>query len=773
MPARARVFLTLGALLPYWRLLTFSVVFVTDDYFASDIFNGELPGRALVGHLLRQGQMPTWTNQLCSGLPLAGTPADPIGLGAFTFLPPGAALDLLVIVLLLVAAHGAYGLARRFGADRTCAVLAGLAFADSGYIACQLKHLSIVSTVVWLPVGLLLVDGVLGHGDDPEAAPAPAPPKPGGVGGRRALLMALFGLVFAEQALSGFPQSAYICALVYGSFALFRLIADRRRLGPLPVWLKLAAGLGLATALGAAAGAVVLLPLSKLGSVSDRSEALGYIWSTRLAYWPSNWMTFFVPYINGDISNNSYIGPPFFWEDYGYVGLAPALLAIYAGVRERRRPVVMFSIVMTVVAYLFALGAATPVFRVAYELLPGMKLFRFPTRFLIVVELGIALLGAIGLTRLRADLERRWAAPSRMPQMIVVAICVVTALDLFIYQPRQNPMVPAREWLAAPPTVDLIRATGGGAEPRTFTPRHRDLHRSTFLVAHGWADVQPYFELREVLEPNTGGGYWNIPSADCYAGISARWTTDVWGDHNREASLVSLLSALDFDTRTLRVHAALPKILKSYGVTHVLSPFKQQGTALPLVGQTANAYVYRVDGAARVRFVQAARHVTTDQETARRLLDFSFDPDREILLADAPDSVHPTVDEIGDASTSATAGRAVVTREDARELVIDADAPANGFLLVADTFYPGWTATVDGAPTPIYRANHSVRGIQLSKGHHDVRFVYDAPGFTRGLQISLVSTVLLLMWAAAAAYADRRVRRYRSRPIDPQIPITT
>ena len=160
---------------------------------------------------------------------------------------------------------------------------------------------------------------------------------------------------------------------------------------------------------------------------------------------------------------------------------------------------------MTTVAYLFVLGAATPAFRVAYELLPGMKLFRFPTRFLIVVELGIAILGAIGLTRLRADLEQRWAAPSRVPQLIVVAICAVTALDLFIHQPRQNPMVPAREWLAAPPSVDLIRA--GGAEPRTFTPRHRDLHRRGFLVAHGWADVQPYFELRDVLEPNTGGGY--------------------------------------------------------------------------------------------------------------------------------------------------------------------------------------------------------------------------------------------------------------------------
>jgi hypothetical protein len=742
----ARVFLTLGALLPYWRLLTFGVIFVTDDYFASDIFNGELPGRALIGQLIRHGQMPVWTNQLCSGLPLAGAPADPIGLGAFALLPPAAALDLLVIVLLLVAAHGAYGLARRFGADRAGAVLAGIAFAGSGYIACQLKHLAIVSTIVWLPVGLLLIDRALAAdaGTDGKA-PTRA---------RRALWMAVFGLVFAEQALSGFPQSVYICALVYGSFTLFRAMADRRRHGSFSVWLSLLAGLGAATLLGAAAGAAALLPLSKLGDVSDRAEALGWIWSTRLAYWPTNLATFLWPYVNGDISNNTYIGPPFFWEDYGYVGLATALLAMY-GIRERRRPVVMFLIVMTILAYLFVLGAATPVFRVAYELLPGMKLFRFPTRFLIVVELGLALLGAVGLTRLRADLAQRWKAPSRVPDLIVLAICLVTALDLFVHQPRQNPMVPARDWLAAPRAVDVIRADS--AQPRTFTPRHRDVHRQAFMLAHGWANVEPYFELRDVLEPNTGGGFWNIPSADCYAGISARWYVDVWGDHNREQSLMSILAAPDFETRTLRVHPALPKILKTFGVTHVLSRFPQQGAALTLVSHDGQGYVYRVDGAARVRFVRAARHVTADQETARRLLDFSFDPDREILLYGAPDSVHPTVDEVGEVPANAAAGRAVVTHEDTRELVIDAEAPENGFLLLADTFYPGWTARVDGAPTPIYRANHSVRGIQLPKGRHEVRFTYEPPGFKRGLQITVLAVSILLVWLAAAAYADRRL----------------
>jgi hypothetical protein len=744
----ARLFLTLGALLPYWRLLTFGIIYVTDDVFTSDIFNGELPGRVLIGQLIRHGQVPVWTNQLCSGFPIAGSAADPIGLAAFSLLPPAAALDLLVIVLLLVAAHGAYGLARCFGADRPGAVLAGLAFAGSGYIACQLKHLSIVSTIVWLPVGLALIDRTLG------ASVSKAPTL-----ARRALLMAAFGLVFAEQVLSGFPQSAYICALVYGSFALFRAMTDRQRLGPLPLRLALLGGLGVAAVLGAAAGAVVLLPLFELGKVSDRAEALGWAWSTGLAYWPPNVLTFLVPYFHGDISDRTYVGHSIFWEDYGYVGAATFLLAFYGGVRERRRPLVTFSILMTLVAYLFVLGAATPVFGVAYVLLPGMKLFRFPTRFLIVVELGLALLGAVGLTRLGADLERLLKKrSSRLPlsRLIVLAVCLGTALDLFLHQPRQNPMVSGQDWLAVPPEVDVVRADS--SQPRTFTPRHNDLHSRAFVLAHGWADVDPYFELRDVLEPNTGGGFWNTPSADCYAGIAARWYVDVWGDHNREG-LVSLMAHLDFEARALRVHPALAKVFRTYGVSHVLSPFPQQEAAFALVSHGRNAYVYRVDGAARVRFVRAARHVKTDQEAVTRLLDVGFDPDREILLHEAPDSARPGVEDAMEASTHTAASRPVVTHEDSRQLVIEAEAPEDGFLLLADTFYPGWTAHVDGTPTPVYRANLSVRGIQLPKGRHEVRFTYDAPGFARGLQITLLAVSTLLIWVGGAAYVDRRVRR--------------
>lgn len=741
----ARALLTLAALLPYWRLLTFGVIYVTDDIFTSDIFNGELPGRVLIGALIRQGDLPVWTSALCSGFPLAGAFGEPISLAAFSLLPPAAALDLLVIVLLLVAAHGTYGLARRFGADRSGAVLAGLAFSGSGYVACQLKHLAILSTVVWLPVGLGLLDRVLA----PARGPALA---------RRAFHIAVFGIVFAEQVLAGFPQSAYICALVYGSFAVFRAFTNPQYLGRVRLSLVLLLALGLVVLLAAAAGAVVVLPLWELGATSDRIQPMGWQWSTTGAYWPWNALTFLVPYINGDISDNTYRGPSLFWEDYAYVGIVPFLLALYASTRGWRRPLVVFAVAMTVVAYLMALGPASFVFRAAYVTLPGMDLFRFPTRFLIVVELGLALLGAVGLTHLQEALARRFSpvAP-QVAWVVAVALCVAAALDLYVQQPRQNPMVWAGSWLEPPGSVALVGSDG--APPRTFTPQHDDLHKRAFFQARGWTNLAPYYGLRDVLQPNTGGGYWGTPSADCYAGISPRWSVDVWGDHNRKGLVVADLATVDFKKQTLWIRPGLTKVLGAFGATHVLSLYPAEGTPLPLIGHQGAAYVYRVDGSARVRVVGAARHVGGNGEAAARLLAPDFDPDREILLHDAPNTVGPRVEDVNLVVSGVPETRAFITRESSREVVIDAYTPDDGFLLLADTFYPGWSAAVDGSPVPTYRANISVRGVQLPKGRHVVRFTYEAPGFFRGLRITAFAISGLFLWMSIAVYLDRPPHR--------------
>jgi hypothetical protein len=420
-------------------------------------------------------------------------------------------------------------------------------------------------------------------------------------------------------------------------------------------------------------------------------------------------------------------------------------------VREGRRATVAFLILMTLLAFAFILGPHTPIYYVAFRLVPGIGRFRAPTRFMVVVELGLVLLAAVGLTRLRGDLQRRWAA-SRIPAVIAAAICAATALDLFVHQPRQNSIVSARDWLAPPPTVDIVRADSPA--PRTFTPHHRDVHREVHEVNRGWTHIEPYFKLRDLLAPDTGV-YWNVPSADCYVGLIPRWYVMVWGYHYYENSFIADAAFEDFDRRLLTMKPGFMNLMRTYGVTHLLSALPGSDPGLTPIAAGPNAYVYRVEGAARVRVVRAAVTVPSEAHAVARVRDATFDPDREIVLLDAPAATGPGVHDT-DGGPPGGAGHATITHDDSRGVVIDAVAQADGFLLLADLFFPGWTATVDGVETPIYRANVSVRGIALPKGRHTIRFRYESAPFARGLRISTAAIAGLLAWFAVAAYGARK-----------------
>ena len=70
------------------------------------------------------------------------------------------------------------------------------------------------------------------------------------------------------------------------------------------------------------------------------------------------------------------------------------------------------------------------------------------------------------------------------------------------------------------------------------------------------------------------------------------------------------------------------------------------------------------------------------------------------------------------------------------------DAP--GYLVVADTWYPGWRATVDDVPTELLRANHAFRAVRLEAGEHQVEMVYRPVSVLAGGAISLATLTLLV-----------------------------
>ncbi|MFN8490724.1 MAG: YfhO family protein [Caldilineaceae bacterium] len=72
-------------------------------------------------------------------------------------------------------------------------------------------------------------------------------------------------------------------------------------------------------------------------------------------------------------------------------------------------------------------------------------------------------------------------------------------------------------------------------------------------------------------------------------------------------------------------------------------------------------------------------------------------------------------------------------------------------LVLSDSFYPGWSATLDGEATPIYPTNYLFRGVALPPGEHTVVFAYQPASWQRGLWLSgfgllLCLTLLCLAW---------------------------
>ena len=76
--------------------------------------------------------------------------------------------------------------------------------------------------------------------------------------------------------------------------------------------------------------------------------------------------------------------------------------------------------------------------------------------------------------------------------------------------------------------------------------------------------------------------------------------------------------------------------------------------------------------------------------------------------------------------------------------VLDVESSGPGLLLISDNWYPAWQAEVDGEPTPVLRADLTLRAIPVPAGRHEVRLVYRSSLFRAARWVSLGSLLVVL-----------------------------
>jgi hypothetical protein len=726
---------------------------------------------------LRAGELPLWNPLVGNGAPLLANYQSALCYPPnwlHFLLAPAHAMSWLMVLHVLWAGLGMWFYARQIGLRTWPRLVSALSFMLSGYLVSRLGFPSIGSTLPWLPWTLWATERLLVQ--------------------RSLRASAVLGLCLAMQWLAGHAQTAFYGGLALGAYVLWRVLGPstnaaeepgqrRRQLGRLVACLLGAAAIGVGLA------AVQLLPTAELQRLSQRASGVEYDYAMNYSLWPLRLIAFLTPRFFGHPATGDYWGYCCnYWEDNGYVGLLPLLLAAGAVVgwlRTRRAgaalrsgadglplplagALVPFYALLALSALLLALGRHTPIYPFFYDHVPGFGLFQAPARLLCLWTLGVSVLAGVG--------AETWRPTGRIKKVarygLVIGLGLLVAAGgstrvlsgraltftvgllqlglssvliglLALRQPRMTERRAALHWWAAVllfVAADLVSANWGAnpaAEPGLYT---RPTESAAALRAAG-LDGRTYYPFAD-RERVTFGHYLS------FATFNPAQERD-WSDMRETVlpnmgMLDGLPSANNFDPLlparyadlVETVDAAEPslqlKLLQMMGVQTLITEWARP--ELPPVHINVDAAFSPVpDPLPRAYVVSAARWVAGPREALEAVTDPGFDPASEVVLE-------------GPAAESGLPSRwQPVTLTSSRNTVtIRAALPRDGYLVVLDTHYPGWQARVDGQPGTSYAANLAFRAVPLPAGEHVIEFRYRPVAFQAGAAATVLTGLTLL-----------------------------
>jgi hypothetical protein len=135
------------------------------------------------------------------------------------------------------------------------------------------------------------------------------------------------------------------------------------------------------------------------------------------------------------------------------------------------------------------------------------------------------------------------------------------------------------------------------------------------------------------------------------------------------------------------------------------------------------------------------------------VLERGFDPAARAVVEGDP-GIEPV--------SGASGGSARYAERRPEDVRIDVFANAPSIVVVRNTWERGWSATVDGRPAPLVRADFFLQGVPVPEGHHEIRLVYREPAIGMGLLGSAAAWGAFAAALVAAVVLTRRATRTRA-----------
>lgn len=722
---------------------------VTIPYDAKALFQAELQ---FLANAIHQGQSPFWAPNVFGGMPQIADPQSlifsPMVLLALLAPHPSFhALDAAVLALLACAGLAIMMFFRDRGWHPAGGVVAALAFAFGASASWRIQHIGQIESLVFFGIALWL----LGRALD-----------------RPSILYGLLAGIAAGLMLVQPDQVAFLGALFLVGFVADHWLAQpslnyalRRSARPLA-----------AAALASLLIIAVPVLLTLLFAESSDRASFHYAEATQGSLHPASLLTMLV----GGLFSADYAVP--YWGPYSeawdpkhlflsanmsqvYAGALPILAILMFGLARGlawTREIRFFSLAL-IALIVYALGRYTPAYRVLFEVLPGVNVFRRPADATFLIGATIAILGGYLVHRAASGtitLTRQHV----LMGCALIAAWFVAAISVALYAGHVHdaalPLAKAALWIGAGAAALLalryvpargavasllvvaplmaadLRVNNGptestGLPPARFDMLEPDTKNETILLLKRLLAQPLPSDRRDRVELLGVGFEWpNAPMIhgfDHTLGYNPLRLADV-SDATGARDYIAgpsqrVFSPLFNSYRSLMADMmGLRYIVSSVHVGEVDHNLKVGD--LRFLAHTRDGYVYE-NPRALPRVLFAVNWMAADFDALIELGQWpDFDPRSTVLLEPEPGVEPPPLRKPGECPRAI----ARLTHYENTVVEIDADSVCGGYVVLNDVWHPWWTVTVDGKPADILKANVLFRAVEVAPGRHQLRFEF-------------------------------------------------
>ncbi len=715
-------------------------------WYAVDAIRQMYPWKELVIDQLKNGQIPLWNPYNFSGYPLLANIQSavfyPLNL---VFLIPSFPWSWTAYIALavLLPAYFMFHFLRSLDRSPLASVISAIAFAGAGQMIDWLEWGVITHTFIWLPLSLYSINRFTQKKD------------------KKYLLLFIFSIISAI--FSGYPQRAAYSLIVIVLWIFMKWRSQKKSS------MKHLVPISMAFLLAISMTAVQWIPTAEFyfhsamrGEVSEQlSERGGLPWQ-QLA-------TIFAPDYFGNRVTNNYWAKDFGNIDYMdadlYIGASVIPLILLAIFSLKNNKHIKFLTILTVIGLL--LGIRSPISGIVSGLGIPVISTGVASEALIITVFSLAALAAFGFDDLKSEISFKRRLTSITITGAIYALLIFMSLTFDQDKTRtalRNLVVPGTAFLGGAGAMIVFIKFKKSTIPALlfigFLSVELLFHSNKMLSFSSPNLAYPehilFSELNSIAGNDRVAGFWeteispNIQTAVRMNSIEGYDPLYIlrYGEFISSAQqgrLEKIIPRSDADleqkneqnrNRVLDLTSVkyIPaKVTKSDELWEQ-EPLKYNPQRFKLVWLQDRFKIYEnLHALPRVKLYSDWEVIESDEQIIEKLYDPTFNPQSTVILEHQPLLK----------GSEPLNGKVRITSYEPNRVDIESQSNIPAILLLTDSYYPGWKATVDEKPVDILRANYTFRAIEVPEGNHNITFSYQPISFKVGSLISIVSTIVV------------------------------